>query len=151
MAELSQKSFGNRDRLNQEADAEQMLARKFVAERLSAITSAKPVTCPTASAALKGQATRSPRKAVYRLAIVFTSRIDGVDCVVVNLSADGARISLDENIELPEVVTLRFKKSGVEKEARIAWRHNQDIGLSFIKGENDAVETEEHTVIHDIM
>jgi PilZ domain-containing protein len=137
MADLSQKSFGHRARLNDKAEAELMQAREFVAKRLSAISNAKPVMCPTAAAALRAHRERAPRKTVYRLASLFTSKMDSVRCVVVNLSADGARITMEDTYELPEFVMLRFDQSGVKKKARIAWRQDRDIGLSFIKEERD--------------
>ncbi len=137
MADLSQNSFKRRDQHHGKTDAEIAEAREFVAKRLSTISNAKPVTCPTATAALREHRERTHRKTSYLLASIFTSGIDGIRCVVVNLSADGARITMEDNYELPELISLRFEQSGVERRARIAWRQDLEIGLSFIKDDND--------------
>jgi len=137
MADLSQNSFKRRANLHGKTDAEMTEAREFVAKRLSAISNAKPVTCPTATAELREHRERADRKAIYLLASIFTSRIDGIRCVVVNLSADGARITMEDNYELPELISLRFEQSGIERRARIAWRQDLEIGLSFIKEDDD--------------
>lgn len=137
MADLSRNSFKRRAKLHGKADAEMAEARAFVAKRLSAISNTKPVTCPPEAAAIIGKHERAPRQSVYRLASLYISKIDCVRCVVVNLSADGARITMEGIFELPEFVVLRFDQSGVKRKARIAWRQDRDIGLTFIKEERD--------------
>ena len=126
MADLSHKSFRYPLGTTGKTDEEVAAAREFVSKRLAAITSAKPV---------KTQVERAPRKPVYKLAKLFISKIDSVRCVVVNLSADGAKVTLEGAYDLPDVVVLRFEQTGVKKKARIAWRQDRDIGLSFIKEE----------------
>ena len=135
MADVSQKSFKNRARLNGKPDSEFSQTQEFVAKRLAAISKAKLVTCPKATAALTQHQVRAPRTTVYRLATLFLAKMDSERCVIVNLSADGARITMEGIFELPETVVLRFDQSGVRKKARIAWRQDRDIGLSFIKDE----------------
>lgn len=127
MADLSHKSFRYPLDNTGKTDAETAAAREFVSKRLAAITRAKPVQ--------KTQVERAPRKSVYKLAKLFTSKIDSVRCVVVNLSADGARVTMEDAYDLPEIVVLRFEQTGVKKKARIAWRQDREIGLSFIKDE----------------
>ena len=142
MADSSQKSFKNRARLNGKLDEELAQAEDFVAQRLSAITKAKPVTCPEATATLRQNKPRAPRTTVYRLATLFVNSMDSERCIVVNLSADGARITMEDVIDLPETVVLRFDQSGIRKNARVVWRQDRDAGLCFIKNE----ETEENEI-----
>ncbi len=144
MADNSQKSFKNPSRLNGKVDAELARAEEFVAQRLSAITKAKPVTCPEATAVLREHKPRAPRTTVYRLASLFINKMDSERCIVVNLSADGARITMEDVIDLPETVVLRFDQSGIRKNARVVWRQDRDAGLCFIKnGDNDESENED--------
>ena len=144
MADSSQKSFQNRARLNGNLDEDLAQAEKFVAERLSAITKAKPVTCPEATAALRKHQPRAPRTTVYRLGSLFLNKMDSERCVVVNLSADGAGITMEDIIDLPETVVLRFDQSGIRKTARVVWQQDRDAGLCFIKNEEpDETEPQE--------
>lgn len=117
--------------------------REFVAQRLAAISATKPVlqsdTIP------HNEQRRIGRRSVYRLASVFTSKLESIRCVVIDLSADGARITMEDAYTLPEIVTLRFEQSCVRKKARIAWRQGRDAGLCFIK-QGDAGETENNRV-----
>ncbi len=136
MADSSHKSFKNRARLDGKLDEELALGHDFVAKRLSAITKAKPVTCPEATAVLRQHSPRTPRTTVYRLASLFINKMDSERCIVVDLSADGARITMEDIIDLPETVILRFDQSGIRKTARVVWRQDRDAGLAFVQEEN---------------
>lgn len=129
MVDLSHNAFGRA-----KGKAADDAAKAFVARRLKAITNAKPVALPP-MAARSDRRKDSARQSVFRLARLFTSRFDSVRCVVVDLSADGARVAMEGAYTLPEEVTLSFDQSCVKRKARIAWRHDRELGLEFIKDE----------------
>ena len=130
MVALSHDSFRRNKKRVRKAETTAS-AREFVAQRLAAISSSKPVVQPY-SAPHKEQR-RISRRSVYRLANVLTSKLESIRCIVVDLSADGARITMEAAYPLPEIVTLRFEQSCVRRKARIAWRQGREAGLCFIK------------------
>ncbi|MEM9616331.1 MAG: PilZ domain-containing protein [Pseudomonadota bacterium] len=135
MVALSHDSFKRSKRGIGKAGFDLSAEHDFVAKRLAAITNAKPLACPPATTTNKAKRKRLTRHSVFRLARVFISKMDSIRCVVVNLSADGARITMEDAYALPDIVTLRFDQSGVRRKARVAWRQDRDIGLCFIKDE----------------
>lgn len=135
MVALSHDSFKRSKRGIGKAGPDLSAEQDFVAKRLAAITNAKPLACPPATTTNKARRERLTRHSVFRLARIFISKMDSIRCVVVNLSADGARITMEDAYALPDTVTLRFDQSGVRRKARVAWRQDRDIGLCFIKDE----------------
>ena len=109
--------------------------RAFVAQRLAAITAANPAPKPNTSS--HNEQRRIGRRSVYRLASVFTSKLESIRCVVIDLSADGAQITMEDTYPLPKIVTLRFDQSCVRKIARVAWTQGREAGLCFIKQSGD--------------
>ncbi len=55
-----------------------------------------------------------------------------VECVVLNLSANGAKLRLDDPWECPSPITLRIPRFG-EFRAEVAWRKDHLIGLKFLE------------------
>ena len=110
--------------------------REYVAKRLTEITSGQ-LAEPQKKAPAKEQR-RLGRRSVYRLASIFVSKLDSYRCVVIDLSGDGARITMETDYHLPEYVTLRFDQSCVRRRARIVWRHGRDAGLCFVKHTEEA-------------
>ena len=86
---------------------------------------------------------RAERKSVLKLARVYVNKIDYRRCVILNLSADGARIAFEEECELPTHIVLKFEQSGVKKLARIAWQHKNEFGLSFQKAEEEDLKDDD--------
>ena len=54
-----------------------------------------------------------------------------VDCVIRNLSAQGARVSAPPGIELPDAVGLLIVRDGLYWDAAVAWRKGDELGLTF--------------------
>jgi hypothetical protein len=120
---------GAQRRKNEEAEAEQ--ARALVGERLAGI--ARSASAPPAAADLEDGPERrdNRRKTVFMEAQIVTADLICIPCDVLDLSADGARIAFTESRDLSSFVTLQFKRSGVTKKARVAWRHKNEVGLAF--------------------
>lgn len=54
------------------------------------------------------------------------------DCVVRNLTDTGARIEIENTIELPELLTFRFNGDRSFRECRLAWRKFGSTGVEFV-------------------
>ena len=104
-----------------------------MARRLAALTSAKRPEAPPPAPKKKDEEERAePRRGVYRPGkLIVTGGLD-LDCMIVDLSANGARIHLDGADALPEFLTLRVILTGAMKRARVVWRRDKSAGLSFL-------------------
>ncbi len=133
MADLSHTGFGRARNGKQACEAEIDAERDAINRRLAAITQSR---APASTGDLPGENNtrrRSPRKNVVKLARIYLNKIDFIRCVVINLSADGARIQLEDDHDVPQFFELRFEESGIQKKAKIAWRHKNEFGLSFLR------------------
>ncbi len=139
MADLSHTSF-RRSRQNHKSDAELAVEREAVNRRLAGIINAKPVTTPPEFTGAQENRRRQPRKTTFKLARIFVNKIDSIRCVVINLSADGARISIEGEFDMPQFVVLKFEETGIQKKARVAWQHENEFGLSFLRTEKTEAE-----------
>ncbi|MHA7873380.1 MAG: PilZ domain-containing protein [Hyphococcus sp.] len=134
MVALTHDSFRRSRRRIGKSDATEP-ERAYVEQRLAAIATAKPAACSPAMT--RQRHNREPREQVYRLARLFISKLDSMPCVVVNLSADGACIRFEGDIDLPEIVTLRFDQSAVRRKARVVWRQGREAGLWFVREDEE--------------
>lgn len=50
-------------------------------------------------------------------------------CLIVDLSASGARLRLDRNLALPKRITLVDIATATAVEAEVVWRKNQEAGI----------------------
>lgn len=71
------------------------------------------------------------RDPIFKPAKVFTGRGASVRCVVLDVNAKGARVALDGNFDLPDVVVLRFDQTKASYSARVVWRDRNEYGLSY--------------------
>lgn len=82
---------------------------------------------------------RESRKAFLKRAqVVFEGA--GIDCIVENMSGNGARVRFNNPIALPEVLALRFN-DGTTHAALRRWAHGEVAGLQF-SGEGPVAESE---------
>ncbi len=147
MADLSHTSF-RRSRQDHKSEAEIAVEREAVNRRLARIINAKPVS---ASPEFAGEdKRRQPRKTVFKLARIFVNKIDSIACVIINLSADGARISIENEFDMPQYVVLKFEETGIQKKARIAWQHENEFGLSFLREEKTEAEKSDSDIHYDV-
>lgn len=64
--------------------------------------------------------------------IVFRRGFGVVDCVVLDVSADGARLRVANWLGLPDRFELRIE-NGPTREARICYRRIEEIGVQFVE------------------
>ncbi|MGD9800078.1 MAG: PilZ domain-containing protein [Parvularculaceae bacterium] len=104
-----------------------------MARRLAALASARRLAVPTPAPKKKVEEERAEtRRGVYRPGrLIVTGGLE-LDCMIVDLSANGARLHLDGADALPEFLTLRVVSTGALKRARVVWRREHSAGLSFL-------------------
>jgi hypothetical protein len=83
------------------------------------------------------------RKSFLRGLVYFDNKNGGLNCIVRDLSNDGARIIFSENVTLPDVIDLHIVQKKKTLRARVTWRRGSEIGLGFGAAKADPV-IEEH-------
>lgn len=77
----------------------------------------------------------SPRKRSFlKGTVYFNNRQSSVDCVIRDLSDDGARLEFGSIVSLPDTVELSVPARGQTHRAEIRWRTDQEIGVCFNDG-----------------
>jgi PilZ domain len=76
---------------------------------------------------------RSSRKRSFlRGCIYFNKRRGAIDCLIRDISDDGARIIFSDTVNVPEFVDLYIPQKEQTVRAHLQWRHGDEIGLSFV-------------------
>jgi hypothetical protein len=73
------------------------------------------------------QRTRSLKGA----SIAFNNQSSAIDCVVKNLSGDGACLEVETSVGVPETFDLVFNQEHVQKPSRVIWRMMRRVGVVF--------------------
>jgi hypothetical protein len=63
--------------------------------------------------------------------IYFNKRNSSLDCLVRDLSEDGARLKVSSSVALPEVVELHLPNKNETHQATVQWRTGDEIGVAF--------------------
>ena len=66
--------------------------------------------------------------------IAFNRRLSVVDCLVRNLTEDGAKVECPPSVALPQDLDFTVECKGLEARARVIWRSDKELGLSFAGG-----------------
>ena len=64
--------------------------------------------------------------------IVFDNRSSTLDCLVTDLSDEGARLHLANTAGVPGEFDLILSKRGESHRARLVWRDETQAGVSFL-------------------
>jgi len=79
-----------------------------------------------------GERRRAVRqKSFLRGCIYFNKRRGAVDCLIRDMSAEGARVIFSDAVSVPDVVELYIPQKEKTLRARVQWRHGDEIGLAF--------------------
>jgi hypothetical protein len=73
----------------------------------------------------------APRVATYRVGRVIYGGRNSTQCVIKDMSENGARIVLEGEAALPPQVTLVIAQSGVRRTAAVIWQNDREVGLAF--------------------
>lgn len=63
--------------------------------------------------------------------VVFNHRYSSMDCLIRNLSADGARLNISASVTIPEELDLEFGQSRDTRRIRVVWRKGDELGVVF--------------------
>ncbi len=75
---------------------------------------------------------RSPRQRSFlRGCIYFNQRRGAVDCLIRDVSSDGARVIFSDAVSVPDIVELHIPQKERTLRARVQWRHGDEVGLAF--------------------
>ena len=79
---------------------------------------------------------RSDRRRYKRAHVLFSGRLfsgkRGIEGLVLDLSANGARVQFHEPIAANSTMTLRLAES-VDLEVEVAWQKGNSLGLQFLE------------------
>ena len=70
--------------------------------------------------------------------IVFNDRSSVIDCVVRDLSRDGARLTFDYPISIPDRFELDIPKRNISIPVRVVWSDTKEHGVVFLAWHQDA-------------
>ena len=71
------------------------------------------------------------QKSFLRGCVHFNKRRSAVDCLIRDISDQGARIVFSDAVSVPDVVELYIPQKEQTLEAHVQWRHGDEIGLAF--------------------
>jgi PilZ domain len=71
------------------------------------------------------------QKSFLRGCIYFNNRRSVLDCLIRDLTEDGARIIFSHTVNVPDVVELYIPQREQTVRAHVKWRRGDDIGLDF--------------------
>ena len=74
---------------------------------------------------------RSRQKAFLQGRIFFNNRRNSVDCLIRDISDQGAKLRFSSTIATPDVVELHVPSRDESYRARIEWRAGEEVGVSF--------------------
>src|SRR5690606_28225233 len=87
--------------------------------------------------AISGQTRQGERRAVPRQRMFkggtlrFNRGYGALECVVRNVSANGARLAFGETSAVPQQFDLRIGTDGQWRAAVVRWRTTRDVGIAF--------------------
>jgi hypothetical protein len=77
---------------------------------------------------------RSPRiRSLIAARIIYNNDASTLDCVIRNISEDGAKLQLSGGAAIPIEFSLLIIKKEVTRQARITWRSGEEIGVEFLR------------------
>ncbi len=65
--------------------------------------------------------------------IAYNQGVHAVDCTIRDLTAHGARVAFSRSQPIPPAVWLINVRERMAYDTRVCWRHEQDIGLAFLR------------------
>jgi len=75
---------------------------------------------------------RTPRqKSFLRGMIYFNNRRNAVDCLIRDISPNGARLIFSDAVTTPDVLDLYIPQKEQTLRVHVVWRHGQEAGVAF--------------------
>jgi hypothetical protein len=73
----------------------------------------------------------SRRKSFLRGRIYFNKHRNSVDCLIRDISGDGARLIFSDTVAVPDVVDLYIPQREQTLRAHVHWRFGEELGVTF--------------------
>ncbi|HLH11340.1 MAG TPA: PilZ domain-containing protein [Methylovirgula sp.] len=77
-------------------------------------------------------------RSFLRAQIIFNNRMSTIDCVIKNISPNGAKIALADTVTVPKEFDLSIPQRGRSYHARLIWRDTEFIGVEFTDAQDAA-------------
>jgi len=71
-------------------------------------------------------------RTLYKGVIAFNRRRSTMNCVIRNLSTEGAKLAVSSAVTVPESFELAITHKQRSYEARVIWRGRDEVGVEFI-------------------
>lgn len=79
---------------------------------------------------------RIPRlKSLLRGRVHFNNRNSTIECLVRDITANGARLAFADDVVIPDVIELYVPHKDQIFRAHVVWRHGSEAGIAFAMGE----------------
>ena len=83
-----------------------------------------------------GKRRKAPRqKSFLRGMVYFNNRRSSFDCLIRDITPEGARLVFSSSVSTPDVIELFIPQKEQTLTARVMWRNGEEIGLSFAQAE----------------
>ena len=82
-------------------------------------------------AAMQERRTSSRKKSFLKGTLYFDNRLSSAECLVRDLSEQGARVQFSSPVRLPDMVELYIPVRDQTFEAKVRWRRDDEVGLAF--------------------
>jgi len=67
--------------------------------------------------------------------LYFNHRRSSLDCLVRDISGEGARLKVSDSVAIPEVVELHIPNKDETYHAKVQWRTGYELGVTFDRDE----------------
>jgi hypothetical protein len=71
--------------------------------------------------------------------LAFNNQYCSVDCLVRNMSRNGAKLIFEGTVLLPGEFELTLPQKGESRRARVVWRHQDEAGITFVPAAEESV------------
>jgi hypothetical protein len=71
------------------------------------------------------------KKSFLRGCIYFNKRRSVADCLIRDISEEGAKIIFSDTISIPDVIELYIPQKEQTLRAQVQWRHGNELGVTF--------------------
>jgi hypothetical protein len=89
------------------------------------------------------------QKSFLRGCIYFNNRRSVLDCLIRDLTEDGARIIFSHTVNVPDIVELYIPQKEQTLRAYVKWRRGDDLGLDFTNRSAAAAASASSAAAHD--
>jgi hypothetical protein len=81
------------------------------------------------------------QRSFLRGCVYFNHRRSAADCLIRDISEQGARLVFSDTVVIPDIVDLYVPQKEETLRARVQWRHGTEIGVAFV-GKDAGIEAE---------